>query len=79
MIAKGLKTAAQLNPGETGYIQGFAQEKTATRLLELGCLPGTKITLIRAVPFNGPCYLKINGGTFALRKEEAHNILLKNK
>ena len=79
MVTKNLKTAAQLNPGETGYIQGFAEEKTATRLLELGCLPGTKVTLIRAAPFNGPRYLKINGGTFALRKAEAHNILLKKK
>ena len=73
-----MKTADQLKPGEKALIQGYQDENAATRLLELGCLPGCEVVVVRGAPLKGPIYLKINGSNFALRREEVHNIILEN-
>jgi len=71
-----LKTVASLKVGDSGIIEGYRDEVTATRVMELGGLPGRQVLMLRAAPFNGPCYLKIEGKRYALRRAEAENILI---
>lgn len=78
MINK-VKTVIDLKDGERAIIDGFNDYEIEVKLLELGCFPGSQITFLRAAPFHGPYYLKINGINFALRRTEADKILIKAK
>lgn len=37
--------------GESAIILGFSDEEISLKLIELGCIPGTQITMIRKAPF----------------------------
>lgn len=41
------------------------------RLLELGLLPGTKVTLIRRAPMGDPIELRLRGYSLSIREAEA--------
>lgn len=43
----------------------------ATRLLEMGLLPGTSLEIIRSAPLGFPIEIKVRGYLLTLRKEEA--------
>jgi Fe2+ transport system protein FeoA len=49
---------------------------SAMKLLEVGLSPGSKVQMMRAAPFGGPMYLKAGQSYFALRKQEAENVLI---
>ncbi len=72
-----MKTAADLKEGERALIDGFNDFEIEVKLLELGCLPGSEVIFLRAAPFHGPYYMKINGTNFALRRKEVSNILVR--
>ena len=46
-------------------------------MMEMGVLPGKKISLLKKAPFNGPMAFIIDGNVLALRIEEANLIHLK--
>ena len=72
-----MKTAANLQKGEKGIIDKFLDEALSAKCLEMGCLPGYPVKLIRKAPFGCPMYFKIGKNYLALREEEAHNVVLK--
>ncbi len=72
-----MKTVADLKEGEKALIDGFKDFEIEVKLLELGCLPGSEVIFLRAAPFHGPYYMKINGTNFALRQTEAGSILVR--
>jgi ferrous iron transport protein A len=43
----------------------------ATRLAELGLVPGSEVEVIRAIPFGGPIVLDHEGFRFAIRRIDA--------
>ncbi len=70
------KTIADMHRGETGVIKSFGNEQIASKLLEMGCLPDSEITLVRFAPFGCPLYIKVKGHALAIRKSEAAQIIL---
>ncbi len=44
---------------------------TAIRLMEMGLLPGTRVTLLRRAPLGDPLELSINGYSLSIRRAEA--------
>ena len=70
------KTVADLKIGEIGEISGFASEVDILKLLEMGCLPGSKVKLKFEAPFKGPLYISVAGNEMAIRRGIAKNILL---
>ncbi|MCY6484577.1 ferrous iron transport protein A [Clostridium aestuarii] len=69
---------SDLKPGQEGFIDTvFGNEKLAKRLLALGCIEGTKITLKTSAPFGDPLIIKVRGFNLAIRKKDAQNIKLK--
>ncbi len=44
---------------------------TAIRLMEMGLLPGTRVTLLRRAPLGDPLELSINGYALSIRRAEA--------
>ncbi|MBL4887508.1 MAG: ferrous iron transport protein A [Flavobacteriaceae bacterium] len=63
-----------LKKGESGIIKEFPIDCVPLKLLEMGCLPGNKVTLIQTAPFKDPLYLSINDSHLAIRKETAAKI-----
>ena len=67
----------KLKPGEHGIINAICGDaKLAKRLLALGCIEGTEITLKRVAPLGDPLIVNFRGFDLAIRKKDAKNILL---
>jgi len=49
---------------------------TRRRMLDLGLVPGTRVEALRVSPAGDPKAYRIRGAVIALRKEEAHKILI---
>ncbi|HQV77658.1 MAG TPA: FeoA family protein [Chitinophagales bacterium] len=67
-----------LRIGEQAQIVDFANNLVARKLMAMGLLPGSSITLVRSAPFGGAFYIKSEHHYIALRKEEAKQVLISN-
>lgn len=70
------RTLAQLHKGQTATITGFTNENLALKLMEMGCMPGEKITLQQIAPLGCPYAFEVNGTLVSLRKSEAWLVLI---
>lgn len=69
-----LKLSA-LSLGSSARVKDFPKTgATFLRLREMGLLPGTTVTLIRAAPLGDPLEIKVRGYHLTLRREEANQI-----
>lgn len=65
-----MTTLADLSPGDTATVTGYAPD-VPPRVLELGVLPGTTVTLVRRAPLGDPLDLLVRGYHLSLRASEA--------
>lgn len=63
--------------GETAIIDSFLDEQMKQKLLEMGCLPGEKITIGRFAALGGPMAVIVNGSMLGIRMDEADAIVVK--
>ncbi|MCS5489336.1 FeoA family protein [Algoriphagus limi] len=70
-------TADQLSVSNTATIETLQESPLKVNLMELGFLPGKKITLKHIAPGNGPMAFRLDETLLALRKEEAAIIQVK--
>jgi ferrous iron transport protein A len=70
------KTLAQLIKGETATITCFSDDLLALKLIEMGIIPGEKITLQHVAPLGCPYAFEVNGTLVSLRKSEAQFVLI---
>ena len=69
---------ADLLEGEAGVIESIdLPADLATRLMELGFLPGSSVTAARSAPGGDPRVFQVDGSEVALRRETAAQLLLK--
>ena len=69
---------ADLREGEAGVIERLdLPEEVATRLMELGFLPGSSVTAARCAPGGDPRVFRVDGSEVALRRETAAQLILK--
>lgn len=73
------KKACELVCGECAIIERLERTLLGLKLLEMGCLPGKDIELMRTAPMGGPLYLKVGAQSLALRPEEAEGIEVRMK
>ena len=71
-----MKTIADLKKGERGIIVNFTDDELSLKLLEMGCLPGTQVTMRHIAPFGDPIAVKVSGYVLSMRKEEAATIII---
>lgn len=70
-----LRQLSTLTAGCTAVIREIEGEvKLRRRLLELGLLPGTKVTVRQRAPFGDPMQLQLRGFVLTLRASEAEKI-----
>jgi len=72
----GLISLADLKLGEHAVIRSIDDETLAIHFMEMGCVPGEKITLQNKAPLGDPIAIKIAGYKLSLRKEDAVHILI---
>lgn len=70
------KTLAQLSKGKSAIIKGFDDDTLALKLIEMGCMPGEKITLQQIAPLGCPFAFEVNGTLLSLRKSEAQHVFI---
>ena len=51
-------------------------ERCAKRLNDLGLTPGTKVTVVKSAPFNGPLEVSVRGSRLAIGRGMASRILV---
>ena len=67
-----------LKPGDKALIHSVCgDEKFAKRLLALGCIEGTEVTLKATAPLGDPIIINLRGFNLAIRKNDAKNIYIK--
>lgn len=72
-----MPTAATLEVGQSGVVDEVDGTDTMTlRLLEMGLVKGTSITLIRRAPSGDPLQFRIRGFHLSLRSSEARRVRL---
>jgi ferrous iron transport protein A len=68
----------ELREGEEGIIDRLdLPEEIATRLMELGFLPGTTVRAAHSAPGGDPRVFRVDGSEIALRKETAAHLYLR--
>jgi DtxR family Mn-dependent transcriptional regulator len=71
------RTLADLRPSETGLItQVNAAGAIRQRLLDMGMLPNTSVTMERLAPTGDPMWVRMDGFQLSLRRNEAQAILI---
>jgi ferrous iron transport protein A len=73
-------TLVDLHEGEQGVVELLdLPEDISRRLMELGFLPGTRITASRSAPGGDPRVFRVDGSEVALRRETAAHIRLRRQ
>ncbi|MDK9720002.1 MAG: ferrous iron transport protein A [Rhodospirillales bacterium] len=62
-----------MSPGEKAKVVGFkkGQRDYRQKLLSMGLVPGTELSLTRVAPLGDPVEISIRGYAMSLRKAEA--------
>jgi ferrous iron transport protein A len=72
-------TLVDLRPGEEGVLSTIdLPERTAARLMELGFLPGSRVSAAWSAPGGDPRVYRVDGAEIALRREMAVHLNLTN-
>ncbi len=68
----------ELHEGEHGILDCLdVPDDVARRLMELGFLPGTRVTAGRSAPGGDPRVFRVDGSEIALRRETAAHLKLR--
>lgn len=70
------KKLSEVGIGETVVIDSFAADDIFLKLMEMGCLPGEKITVEQIAPLKDPISIYVAGYRLSLRLNEAQHILV---
>jgi ferrous iron transport protein A len=70
---------ANLKQGEEGIIDSFCDTEMSLKLMEMGCLPGEKVSIERRAPLGDPIAISISGYLLSVRKEEAETVLVQQE
>jgi ferrous iron transport protein A len=70
-------TLADLSPGESGVVSELhSQGPERRRMMDLGILPGTTITVEMNSPMGDPVAYRVRGAMVALRRNQARLVMI---
>lgn len=73
-------TLGQLPAGRSGVItQVGGKGVLRCRLLDMGLIPQTKVSVIKVAPMGDPIELRLRGYSLTLRREDADNIEIREE
>ena len=68
---------SDLRRGDKATIDSFTDYEASLKLLEMGCIPGEKIEVIRIAPLGDPIAILVAGYLLSMRKEEASVVVVR--
>lgn len=72
------KNLTELKPGEAGILEKLdLPEDDARRLMEMGFVPGHRVTRGLSAPGGDPRVFRVDGTEVALRRETARKLMLR--
>jgi len=74
-----MPSIADLKRGQKATIVDISAETIPLKLLEMGCLPGNEVEVIKIAQIKDPLYLNINDTFLAIRLETAKAVLVELK
>lgn len=69
-----MRSLSNMRKGQKGIIDSFTDYELSLKLLEMGCIPGEIIEVIRIAPLGDPIAISISGYMLGLRKAEASTV-----
>lgn len=72
-----LRPLSAVRPGQRAVIDGFSDFEISLKLMEMGCVPGEPIEVIRLAPLGDPMAISVSGYMLSLRKDEASAVLVR--
>lgn len=67
-------TLDKLKIGQSAIVQSFKDHNLSLKFVEMGCLPGERLTLTHIAPLGDPIAIEISGYQLSMRKNEASSI-----
>ena len=74
-----IQTADSLQYNKPALITAIHTSPLSVKLLQMGCLPGKQITILRKAIGNNPIYVQVGTLYLALRAEEAAQIIVETE
>jgi ferrous iron transport protein A len=71
-----IKKLSELERGQSGIIQSFVEDEILLKLMEMGFLPGERVTVEQVAPLGDPMAILVAGYAVSLRLNEASKILV---
>ncbi len=71
-------TLGEVDVGESATVVGFANGAPARRLLEMGFVPGTRVSALRSAPLGDPIQYSVMSGRVAMRRSDAAFVLVES-
>lgn len=63
---------AELRPGATAVVQSVGGDRAfRRRLMEMGLVPGTRVSLVKVAPLGDPMEIELRHGRLSIRRHEA--------
>ncbi len=69
-----MKKLSEIKAGKTVVIHSFEKDDIFIKLMEMGCIPGEKITVEQIAPLGDPISIIVAGYNLSLRLNEAEMI-----
>jgi ferrous iron transport protein A len=73
---KMLKRLSELSIGQVATIRQFEDDEIFLKLMEMGFIPGEKVTIEQVAPLGDPIAILISGYQVSLRLNEASKIMV---
>jgi ferrous iron transport protein A len=67
-------TLIDLKAGERALIIAYDKEVIPLKLIEMGCIEGNEVSIVKITTLNDPIYLNINNTFLAIRRHMAAQI-----
>ncbi len=67
---------SELKIGDIAIIDSFTDPVMSLKLLEMGCIPGERVELVKVAPMGDPIAIHVAGYLLSLRKAEASTVLI---
>ena len=71
-----MKKLSELQIGEVGIIRKFDEDEIFLKLMEMGFIPGEKVTIKQIAPLGDPLSITVAGYQVSLRINEASKIIV---
>ena len=67
---------SEMKVGSSGIIRSFENSTTSIKLMEMGCVPGERISIEKIAPLKDPISVLVAGYSLSIRLDEAENIII---